>query len=363
MTGSVSQGKTDSTYASVTEQAGIFAGKDGFDITVGKNTDLKGAVIASEATPDKNKISTDTLTYSDIQNKADYSASSIGVSISLKDGNLTGGSNPDIPATGNADSTTKSAISPGTIEVRSNPTQDISNLSRDPASAANALGKIFDKKTVQEQKELANVFSEVAFNELGTLAINNGWVDGGPEKTTIYAVLGGLVSQLAGGNFASGAASAGVNELFTNELLKIQDPNLRQLASYIVGSTAAKVAGGDIQIGGSVSVSETKNNHDGEHEILINGTTFLLAGVTVQIINGQKQLVVAGQAIATWASDTGTWIGNEASSAWDDFVIWASDGTPGNNQAQNKQARDAANKQGLNKEQKRKLHDEITGQN
>ena len=103
MTGSVSQGKTDSTYASVTEQAGIFAGKDGFDITVGKNTDLKGAVIASEATPDKNKISTDTLTYSDIQNKADYSASSIGVSISLKDGNLTGGSNPDIPATGNVD--------------------------------------------------------------------------------------------------------------------------------------------------------------------------------------------------------------------------------------------------------------------
>lgn len=47
----------------------------------------------------------------------------------------------------------------------------------------------------------------------------------------------------------------------------------------------------------------------------------------------------------------------------DDFVLWASDGTPGNNQAQNKQARDAANKHGLNKEQKRKLHDEITGQN
>ncbi|SDF86786.1 hemagglutinin repeat-containing protein, partial [Sporomusa acidovorans] len=77
--GSNNKAKTNSTYSSVIEQAGIYAGKDGFDIQVGKNTDLKGSVISSEATPDKNKISTDTLTYSDIQNKADYSASSVGV--------------------------------------------------------------------------------------------------------------------------------------------------------------------------------------------------------------------------------------------------------------------------------------------
>jgi hypothetical protein len=38
-------------------------------------------------------------------------------------------------------------------------------------------------------------------------------------------------------------------------------------------------------------------------------------------------------------------------------------GTPGNNQAQNKQTRDAANKYKLNKDQKRQLHDEVTGQN
>jgi filamentous hemagglutinin len=39
--GSISKGKTDSTYASVTEQAGIYAGEGGFDINVGNNTDLK----------------------------------------------------------------------------------------------------------------------------------------------------------------------------------------------------------------------------------------------------------------------------------------------------------------------------------
>ena len=38
-------------------------------------------------------------------------------------------------------------------------------------------------------------------------------------------------------------------------------------------------------------------------------------------------------------------------------------GTPGNNQAQNKQVRDIVTKYKLNKEQQRKLHDEISGQN
>ena len=38
-------------------------------------------------------------------------------------------------------------------------------------------------------------------------------------------------------------------------------------------------------------------------------------------------------------------------------------GTPGNNQAQNKQFRDVVKKLKLNKEQQRELHDEITGQN
>ncbi|BBB90462.1 hypothetical protein MAMMFC1_01113 [Methylomusa anaerophila] len=57
-------------------------------ISTWKNTDLKGAVISSTAEPDKNKLSTDTLTYSDIQNKAEYSSNSQGVSYNAgKDAN------------------------------------------------------------------------------------------------------------------------------------------------------------------------------------------------------------------------------------------------------------------------------------
>ena len=40
---------TDSVYESVTKQAGIYAGKEGYDIQVKNNTRLKGAVIDSQA--------------------------------------------------------------------------------------------------------------------------------------------------------------------------------------------------------------------------------------------------------------------------------------------------------------------------
>ncbi|SDF57329.1 hemagglutinin repeat-containing protein [Sporomusa acidovorans] len=263
--GSISAGKTKSNYDSVTEQAGIFAGKDGFDIKVGKNTDLKGAVISSEAGPDKNKLSTDTLTYSDIENKAEYSASSSGIGYAAgKDANGDPVAKKDLglipnigtTASGEASSTTKSAISLGTIDIRSNPNQDLSNLSRTPEGAVNALGKIFDKKTVQEQQELAKVFGEVAFKAIGDLGLK----EGSPEKVLLDGVVSGIMSKLGGGSFAEGAAAGGFNQLVVNELKKIGDPALMQWASAVLGAAAAKVVGGNAQTGASIATSETKNN-------------------------------------------------------------------------------------------------------
>ena len=56
----------------------MIAGKGGFDIYVEKNTDLKGAVIASDAEAEKNRLSTGTFSFSDLENEADYSSKSIG---------------------------------------------------------------------------------------------------------------------------------------------------------------------------------------------------------------------------------------------------------------------------------------------
>jgi filamentous hemagglutinin len=309
VTGSVSKGKTDSTYAGVTEQAGIHAGEGGFDINVGKNTDLKGAVISSDATPDKNKISTGTLTYSDIQNKAEYSASSIGANLDTKlvpgmklgDYGLT--PNIGVTASGNADSTTRSAIAPGTIIVGGVKVDPL-NLSRDTTNSLNTLGKIFDKQTVKEQQELASVFGEVAFEEIHKLSVDNGWKDGDPQKVALHAIVGAVMAQMGGGDALSGGVGAGVNEAMQKELSNITDPALRQWASYVVGSTAAKLAGGTPQTGGSTAASGTKNNDLG---YVISGSV-TITGIGTIIVTSAEIIVAgmvykAGSTLYYWAYD------------------------------------------------------------
>ena len=174
--GSVGKSDADSKYESVTDQSGIYAGKEGFDINVGENTDLKGGIISSEAEKDKNKISTGTLTYEDIQNKAEYEAGSIGVNVDTskdaehKDAGVT----PNIGVGAkddDAESTTKATVSEGEIEIRDkeNQKQDLAELNRDTKNSLNKLGEIFDKTKVQEKQEFAGMFQEIAHNYIGDL--------------------------------------------------------------------------------------------------------------------------------------------------------------------------------------------------
>ena len=79
---SASQDKMNSTFDSVLEQTGLYAGDGGFDITVGRHTQLDGAVIASTALADKNRLDTGTLGFSDIHNEAGYKVSHSGISLS-----------------------------------------------------------------------------------------------------------------------------------------------------------------------------------------------------------------------------------------------------------------------------------------
>ncbi|WP_263300119.1 hemagglutinin repeat-containing protein, partial [Xanthomonas citri] len=80
---SYSSNKVNGDFASVTEQSGIQAGDGGFNIRVGGNTDLKGAVIAStQVAVDAgvNRLQTGTLTYSDIENTSTYDAKGFSLS-------------------------------------------------------------------------------------------------------------------------------------------------------------------------------------------------------------------------------------------------------------------------------------------
>ena len=84
--GSFNKSKINADHASVNEQAGIYAGDEGYDINANKHTDLKGALITStqKAEADgKNHFSTGSITHSDIENHSNYSGSSFGVSGSV----------------------------------------------------------------------------------------------------------------------------------------------------------------------------------------------------------------------------------------------------------------------------------------
>ena len=268
VSGSASIGKIDSKYESVTDQSGIYAGKEGFDIRVEDNTDLKGGIVSSTADADKNKLSTGTLTFEDIENKADYKAGSIGFNVK-HDGDKEKneqieknerGVTPSIgmPASGEAESTTKATISKGTIEIRDkeNQKQDINKLNRDTQNSLNKLGEIFDKTKIEERQELANLFGELAYNEIH-------YMDGSNEQKALYhAVVGGIMSKLTGGDFLAGATAAGINKLVIEEVKKAAnyDPDKMQWVSAALGAVVAEFVSGNPQAGGSVAASGTKNN-------------------------------------------------------------------------------------------------------
>ena len=159
-----------------------------------------------------------------------------------------------MPVKGDASSTTKAAIAPGTIDIRENPTQDISALSRDTVNALNELGRIFDKQTMEERQELAAVFGEEAFRLL-----HNMKDDGSVGKIAAHAAVAGILSQITGNGFTSGAAGAGLNEALI-KALDGKDPGTAQLISAIIGAAAAKAIDGNAQAGASAAASGTKWN-------------------------------------------------------------------------------------------------------
>ena len=165
--------------------------------------------------------------------------------------------NISMPAKGDAKSTTRAAVAQGTINVRDNPTQDLSALSRgDTENALNELGRIFDKETIAEQQELAAAFGEEAFRLAHNLPD-----DGSGRKVAIHAIIGGIMSQITGAGFASGAIGAGINEAVIGEIKKIKDPDTAQIVSAIVGAAAAKATGWNAGAGASAAASGTKWNY------------------------------------------------------------------------------------------------------
>ncbi|MGM7884792.1 VENN motif pre-toxin domain-containing protein, partial [Yersinia enterocolitica] len=167
---SMSQDKLHSNYDSVQEQTGIFAGKGGFDITVGEHTQLDGAVIASTATADKNTLDTGTLGFSNIDNKADFKTGHQGGSLSSGGpvgadllSNLGSVALSGLGNDGHAEGTTQAAVSDGTITVRDTgkQQQNVDDLSRDTDHANGSINPIFDKEKEQNRLKESQLIGEI----------------------------------------------------------------------------------------------------------------------------------------------------------------------------------------------------------
>lgn len=196
---SSSQSKIKSDYVSVNEQAGIFAGDEGFQVNVAGNTNLKGAVIASteQAIQDnKNSLTTETLTVSNISNKAEYDAKATSATIG---GGIQAGL-PQLSGAGigkdseKAESTSISAISQGALTITDNDSQQnltgedaattVAVLNRDVHineqgeavdsqgnSTANTIAPIFDAekvaKEIEAQVKITQEFGQQANKAVG----------------------------------------------------------------------------------------------------------------------------------------------------------------------------------------------------
>lgn len=299
------KGNIDSTYKSVTDQSGIHAGNDGVNITVGNTTTLKGAIITSKATPEKNKMSTKSLVMEDIHNEASYKAKKSGIAMNtsgLIAKGILGKINPlglspvvSIPVSDEAQSTTKSAISDAIlVEVEGKP---LTAINRDTEHALNSIKPIFDKADVKERMEYVNAVSDEGFKLIGDIAMKqvqkyeekvantsdealkkryqkeaDKWKDGGIYKVALHGGFGAVVSNMAGGSSLDGFATASANEIMVGAIAKevakhpnstinadgkyVDNSDVYKIASAVLGKTVSHSS-----LGTGISLSATTSNY------------------------------------------------------------------------------------------------------
>lgn len=274
--GGASKDTIHSNYESATDQAGIRAGSEGFDVTVKNNTHLKGGVIDSNASKDKNTLITGTLTWKDTANKADYKAGGIGVSYfpndkssELNQRGLTPNLTPTVKD--KANSTTKSAVAEGTIHItnQEQQKQDIANLNRNTKNSLNQLQEIFDKTKVEERQELVGMLEKYGNQAIHRYAESKGWKDGSTEKMLLHGAFGALMGDMAGGSFTSGALAGSVNEYVMGYLTKSKGeewvqkhPDTVQWLSAGVGAAIGNLSK-DVLTSTMVSLNAAKWNYLG----------------------------------------------------------------------------------------------------
>jgi len=181
--GNFSSSKASGDSNSVNQQSGLFAGNGGYHVKA-DSVDLKGGAIVSTATKDKNDLTTNRLTFSNIENQSQYDATTVSLSggTSLGKGK-TGDSKASTPTNNdnwrNAtsfgpslpqhesdkdSSTTYATLSEGNIKVGSKSTTvEQLGIHSDASTANRAVETLPNLQTIlDKQKTVADATSTIA---------------------------------------------------------------------------------------------------------------------------------------------------------------------------------------------------------
>ncbi len=159
-------------------------------------------------------LTTGTLTYSDLENKTEYS--NIGFGSSGLDG----------PMAQDKQTETNTAMSSTiTVDIKdeAKQTQDISKISNDTEHAHYRVQEV-NKEVLNIRKDVAGQVGAEAFKAIGDIYDNEELAKKLPPKTLIHGLMGGIMSKIAGGEFKSGATGAVVS----HEAAKIVENSLRE---------------------------------------------------------------------------------------------------------------------------------------
>ena len=277
---SASNSRVTNDYASVQEQSGIRAGDGGFQVNVAGHTDLKGGVLSSSERAigeARNSLTTETLSFSDIENRDSTKAS--GISLGMNVGKNQSGNtfSPSMaPGMGKVShsqvSTTRSGISVATLMIGSKQAGEVvANLNRDVITGkdtahaltkgwngAQALGEVNAQMQITSAAlpRMAKGIGDYAETRMKKLESQGNteeaakWAEGGIYRVAAHTALGTMGGGLGGAVGAAAAATAAptIDELQKAMTVKLTDAglgkNVAEVAAKLVAGGTAGVIGG-----------------------------------------------------------------------------------------------------------------------
>lgn len=165
--------------------------------------------------------------------------------------------------------------SAGSASSASNSSKDIFRWSNATDTAIRTTGRAVISSNISTAiggGSFGSNFNAALLGEAGNVAMATGfnWVgdtikfpDGGPQKIVAHAIMGGLLAELTGSDFKTGAVAAGLNEALIPGMAKVAGENkdLQLMLSQLTGLLAAAAVDGDLNTGSKIAEKATAFNY------------------------------------------------------------------------------------------------------